>query len=130
MTIVLPDKEQVVAKDAKPQGTALVSSSAVAAPGPTGSTGSTGTTGATHLSGNPSAAVTVALPPIDERTQYRVQAGESLYKISLKLYGRGDKVNAIYDLNKDAIGANRNHLKAGTVLKLPDPPTAGATAAR
>ena len=132
MTIVLPDKEQVVAKDAKAsQGQALATP-----PGGAGVSGTAGSSGATHLTTGPNGAgggaVTVATTPIDEKTQYRVQAGESLYKISQKLYGRGDKVNAIYDANKDAIGPNRNQLKAGTVLKLPEPPatTGGATAAR
>jgi nucleoid-associated protein YgaU len=132
MTIVLPDKDQVVAKDAKPaQGAAFSSPSAPAMPGAMNSTATPGATlGNTGNPGATGGAVTVALPPIDERAQYRVQAGESLYKIALKLYGRGDKVNAIYDLNKDAIGPNRNHLKAGMVLKLPEAPTSGATAAR
>lgn len=66
---------------------------------------------------------------IDEKREYRVQPSDSLYKISLKLYGKAEKVDAIYELNKDQIGPNRSHLKVGTILKLPEPPT-NATAAR
>jgi nucleoid-associated protein YgaU len=69
-----------------------------------------------------------ATPSIDERSQYRVQATDSLYKISLKLYGKSDRVDRIYELNKDLIGANPAHLRAGMVLKLPEPPTATASA--
>ena len=112
MEIVLPSRDQVVvtqpiAPDAAPLSLG------------TGTGTSTGAPGAT-----------AALPPIDEKTQYRVQPSESLYKISLKLYGKADKVDAIYNLNKDAIGPNPSRLRAGLVLKLPEPPTAGATAAR
>jgi hypothetical protein len=41
-------------------------------------------------------------------------------------------VDKLYELNKEVIGANPAHLKAGMVLKLPEPPTSGgsATAAR
>jgi nucleoid-associated protein YgaU len=110
MTIVLPDREQVVAKGPKAADAAPLANGA--GPG----------AGAQDSS--------AALPPIDEKTQYRAQPGESLYKISQKLYGKADKVDAIYNLNKDAIGPNPSRLRAGTVLKLPEPPTAPATAAR
>jgi nucleoid-associated protein YgaU len=108
MTIVLPDREQVVAKPKASDAAPLV--------------GGTGSAVAQNAS--------ATLPPLDEKTQYRAQPGESLYKISLKLYGKADRVDAIYNLNKDAIGPNPSRLKAGTVLKLPEPPTATATAAR
>jgi nucleoid-associated protein YgaU len=61
--------------------------------------------------------------PIDARQEYRVGPGESLYAISKKLYGRTDKVNQIYDLNKDLIGPNPAALKRGMVLRLPEPPS-------
>jgi hypothetical protein len=47
----------------------------------------------------------------------------------VRLYGRADKLDAIYELNKDQIGPNRSYLKAGMILKLPEPPTS-TTAAR
>lgn len=60
---------------------------------------------------------------LDAKTEYRVQSGDSLHKISMKLYGKIDMVQKIYDLNKSAIGDNPAKLKLGQVLKLPQPPT-------
>ncbi len=68
--------------------------------------------------------------PVNSASEYRVQAGDSLYAICKKLYGKTDKMDRLYELNKDAIGPNRAALKLGMILKLPDPPTtssAGAT---
>jgi len=62
-------------------------------------------------------------PALDSRTEYEVQTGDSLAKISMKLYGTGAKWQAIYDLNKDAIGADPAKVKVKSVLKLPEPPT-------
>jgi nucleoid-associated protein YgaU len=125
MTIILPGRDQVVAKENK----ALEGAQLSAASSPGSSAGATSPSGAMGAAGT-TGTVTVARAPLDERTHYRVQPGESLYKIAMKLYGRIEKINAIYDLNKDAIGPNRDRLKAGTVLKLPEPPTTAATAAR
>jgi nucleoid-associated protein YgaU len=41
----------------------------------------------------------------------------------MKLYGTSAKWQAIYDLNKDAIGTDPSKLKLKSVLKLPEPPT-------
>jgi len=60
--------------------------------------------------------------------EYAVQADDSLYKISMKLYGKGDKVDAIYELNKEKIGSDPARLKVGMVLKLPEAPSAVHTA--
>ncbi len=60
--------------------------------------------------------------PIDSRSEYRVQPGDNLNKISIKLYGKIDMVQKIYDLNKSAIGDNPAKLKLGQVLKLPQAP--------
>jgi nucleoid-associated protein YgaU len=62
-------------------------------------------------------------PALDSKTEYEVQTGDSLAKISMKLYGSSAKWQAIYDLNKDAIGADPAKLKVKSVLKLPEPPT-------
>ena len=62
-------------------------------------------------------------PAIDPKTEYRIQSGDSLHKISIKLYGKIDRVQKIYELNKAAIGDNPAKLKLGQVLKLPQPPT-------
>jgi nucleoid-associated protein YgaU len=60
---------------------------------------------------------------IDPATQYRVQGGDSLYSIGKKLYGRGDKADALYQANKAQIGEDMHRLKLGQVLTLPEPPT-------
>jgi nucleoid-associated protein YgaU len=62
--------------------------------------------------------------PIDPQTQYRVQSGDSLYSISKKLYGRGDRFPRIHEANKQLLGEDVNSLKAGQILTLPEPPTA------
>ncbi len=71
----------------------------------------------------PSSDLSTSAARIDEKTEYKVQAGDSLYKISTKLYGKADRADKIYDLNKSAIGSNPAHLKLGMVLKLPEAPT-------
>jgi nucleoid-associated protein YgaU len=71
-----------------------------------------------------SAQTAKAEQPIDPQTQYRVQAGDSLYSISKKLYGRGDRYLRIHEANKQILGEDANTLKAGMVLTLPEPPTA------
>jgi nucleoid-associated protein YgaU len=68
---------------------------------------------------NPSSASELA---VDARTQYRVQAGDSLFRISVKLYGKGDRVERLYELNRTAIGPDPARLKVGMVLQLPEPP--------
>jgi nucleoid-associated protein YgaU len=64
-----------------------------------------------------------AAAPLDEKTEYRIQSGDSLYKISIKLYGKPDRAEKIYQANKAAIGSDPAKLKLGTVLKLPEAPT-------
>jgi nucleoid-associated protein YgaU len=61
---------------------------------------------------------------LDPRAEYRVSDGDSLEKISLKLYGKRDRVDKLYELNKAAIGPDPARLKIGMVLKLPEAPTA------
>jgi nucleoid-associated protein YgaU len=61
---------------------------------------------------------------VDPAREYQIVSGDSLEKISRKLYGDASKVNAIYDLNRDVIGADPARLRVRTVLKLPAPPTA------
>ena len=76
------------------------------------------------------ASAKVAAAPIDSSKEYRVQPGDSLYKISLKLYGKSDRQDKIFQLNKDAMGNDPHHLKVGQVLRLPEPPTQTTTASR
>lgn len=60
----------------------------------------------------------------DPSREYRVQSGDSLHKISQRLYGSANRWEEIYDANKDVIGSSPTKLKIGMVLKLPAPPTA------
>jgi nucleoid-associated protein YgaU len=69
-------------------------------------------------------------PALDPKTQYKVQPNDSLYTISLRLYGKADRVEKIYELNRTTIGDDMARLKVGTVLKLPETPTQGAAPAQ
>ena len=69
-------------------------------------------------------------PAVDPAREYVVRPGDSLYKISVRLYGRGDKADALYSANRDRIGDDSARLKIGTVIKLPEPPTVSPTATR
>jgi nucleoid-associated protein YgaU len=81
------------------------------------------------VSGAPDEASAVtASATIDSRTQYEVQPNDSLYRISMKLYGKADHVNKLYDDNKDVIGSDPRRLNVHMVLKLIDPPTSDAGA--
>lgn len=57
--------------------------------------------------------------PINNRTEYRVDTGDSLYRISMRIYGTPRMIDAIYDANKSTIGANPERLRLGMILKLP-----------
>lgn len=60
--------------------------------------------------------------PINERTEYRVDTGDSLYRISMRLYGNPRMADAIYEMNRSAIGANPDRLRLGMILRLPAVP--------
>jgi nucleoid-associated protein YgaU len=83
------------------------------------------TTSRPGSTGSPQAAAQSAAPQaaLDPRTEYRVGEGDSLEKISLKLYGKRDRTEKLYELNKATIGADPARLKIGMVLKLPEAPT-------
>jgi nucleoid-associated protein YgaU len=89
-------------------------------------------TGATAAGARPTSpvAASVAQPEvkIDTTKQYKVQSGDSLYKISLKLYGKSTYVDRIYEANKQTIGADPKKLKLGMILELPEKPAAGGLA--
>jgi nucleoid-associated protein YgaU len=65
---------------------------------------------------------------IDPKTQYQVQSGDSLYKISLKVYGKSTFVEKIYEKNKAIIGSDPKKLKLGMILELPEKATVAAVA--
>lgn len=64
-----------------------------------------------------------AAPAVDLQKEYRVAASDSLYKISMRLYGSGEEVDHLYEMNKSIIGPDPSKLKVGTILKIPAPPT-------
>jgi len=63
---------------------------------------------------------------IDPTRQYKVQSGDSLYRIAARLYGKGIYADRIYDRNRALIGGDPKRLKLGIVLELPEQPTAGS----
>jgi len=65
------------------------------------------------------------LPAVDPRTEYRVQPGENLSRIAVKLYGKSEMWESLYQLNQTRIGDDPAKLKVGMVLQLPSPPTRG-----
>ena len=56
----------------------------------------------------------------DPKTEYEVVSGDSLHRIATKLYGNINKVDALYELNKNTIGPDPAKLKLGMILKLPN----------
>ncbi|HEV2292900.1 MAG TPA: LysM domain-containing protein [Tepidisphaeraceae bacterium] len=81
------------------------------------------------IEAKPAPVPAVAQQQFDPRTQYKVQPNDSLYTISLRLYGKADRVQKLYELNKSTIGDDMARVKVGTVLKLPEPPTQSTAAA-
>ena len=76
---------------------------------------------------NPTASVG-APRTVDNAKEYRVSEGDNLYRISVKLYGKPDHTEKLYEWNKHTIGPNPEKLKVGMILKLEDPPSASASA--
>jgi nucleoid-associated protein YgaU len=74
-------------------------------------------------SSSPPAASSASNGTLDDKTEYRVQPGDTLSKISTKLFGRRNLADKIYQLNESTIGSNPGKLKVGMVLKLPEAPT-------
>lgn len=59
-------------------------------------------------------------PPAAAPRKYIVQKGDTLYAISLKVYGRKDKWMVIYQANKSAIGPPPSYtLRVGQTLTIP-----------
>jgi len=57
-------------------------------------------------------------PSQPEPKTYEVKRGDSLWRISVKLYGRGGRWQEIFNLNHDII-ENKDLIHPGQVLKLP-----------
>jgi nucleoid-associated protein YgaU len=79
-------------------------------------------------SARPASPATSAGPALssDGKT-YTVQKDDSLYKIARKLYGKGEKSDELYELNKQVIGPDSTRLKIGMVLKLPEAVSSSAS---
>jgi nucleoid-associated protein YgaU len=92
---------------------------------------------ASHAAATASATAAAAAAPVSKRPEvklaaanapaavssfgtYTIKENDTLYRISIKLYGSARKTDAIYDLNKSAIGPDPSRLKPGTVLQLPE----------
>jgi nucleoid-associated protein YgaU len=114
MTINLPALTDV--KPAEPQ-------TATAHEGPATTNGGSGATAQPAQT----ARVAHANAAVDPNKQYRVQPGDSLHKISVKLYGKSTLADKLYETNKELIGADPHKLKVGQVLTLPEPPQIMAT---
>lgn len=56
----------------------------------------------------------------DART-VTIMQGESLYKVSMRLYGVGDYYMALYEANRDSIN-NPDDIQVGQVLRVPEQP--------
>lgn len=81
---------------------------------------------ATLRSAQPNAVAVVHTPEPEAWnpvTHYKVQRGDSLYTISIKLYGNSKKLEEIYQLNRQTIGEDKARLKLGMLLQLPSAPT-------
>ena len=50
---------------------------------------------------------------------YTVKAGDCLYNIAKKLYGKGGDWKKIYEANREVIGGNANFITPGQVFKIP-----------
>ena len=72
------------------------------------------------ISGNGVGNDDVAASPVQKGAKtYRVRAGDTLYKISKRVYGTPRMADAIYQLNEDRIGPNKAKLKLNAVLAMP-----------
>ncbi|NUN47579.1 MAG: LysM peptidoglycan-binding domain-containing protein [Candidatus Brocadiae bacterium] len=65
------------------------------------------------------------IPESSTRT-YTVVAGDSLWLISKKVYGKGTEANRIVDANRDKISNPDDFLRVGTVLQIPGLPDGGS----
>jgi nucleoid-associated protein YgaU len=72
-------------------------------------------------------ATDVSTPP---GQTYRVQSGDTLYKIAKRFLGSGRRADALFELNRDVIGSNPSHLKRGMLLRLPSAAGALSDASR
>lgn len=57
--------------------------------------------------------------PTAEIENYTVQEGDSLWKISVKIYNDGYQWTRIYEANRDQIGSNPSLIEPGLVLDIP-----------
>jgi nucleoid-associated protein YgaU len=92
-----------------------------------GGTGTGNGNGTSNAIDAVTAGANAGMRPVDPKLEYRIQSGDSLARISQRLYGAENKVEALYNANREAIGPDREKLKLGMVLRLPEPPTSTAS---
>jgi len=63
-------------------------------------------------------------PPAQSDRTYTVAAGDSLWKIAQKVYGKGTEGRRIFDANRDKMSSEDDFLRVGTVLAIPALPEA------
>jgi nucleoid-associated protein YgaU len=65
-----------------------------------------------------------AAPKVEYIAEHVMKPDETLSHLSLKYYGSAirDKWMIIYEANKEVIGSDPNHVRPGTVLKIPKLP--------
>jgi len=84
--------------------------------------------GFNSISEEPSDSLPVSVKPVEVEVKkkpqipkfYVVQKGDSLYAISLKVYGNASHIDAIFSANQDTL-KSKNSLKVGQKLRLPAP---------
>jgi nucleoid-associated protein YgaU len=86
-----------------------------------------GSAKASAIGGSSQSTAQTAAAALDPQKQYEVQPSDSLYRISMKLYGNASHVDKLYADNKETIGSDPRRLKLNMVLKLSDPPTSTLT---
>jgi len=80
-------------------------------------------TGATRADATTPTAPAAPTATVDMANGYKVQPGDTLEGIAVKLYGQSSAKFDIYTANKALIGPNPDRLKVGWVLKLPAAPS-------
>ncbi|MCU0568846.1 MAG: LysM peptidoglycan-binding domain-containing protein [Oculatellaceae cyanobacterium Prado106] len=59
------------------------------------------------------------IPPLNLKV-YATKAGDAVFTIAQRFYGNMKHWNIIYDMNRDVIGDNPNHLEVGLLLLIPN----------
>lgn len=71
--------------------------------------------------GKPAQSAPTPAPKVEYIAEHTMKADETLSHLALKYYGSAvrEKWMVIYEANKTVIGDDPNHVRPGTVLKIP-----------